>query len=127
LAFHVDPVNGTLTPVSGSPFPVGSAPQGIAVHPSGRFAYVSDFYAGIFPFSVDPATGVLAPLARVASGAGCRSISIECSGKFIYAPCLTGLHGYAIDATNGTLVQIPGSPVSGAGNPFSSATSGTLN
>jgi 6-phosphogluconolactonase len=88
-AFSIDTVSGTLIPVAGSPFEptplVMHFPESIAVEPSGRFVYVVSGSGNILTFSINAATGALAPV--IASSAFWDSpyaIAFEHQGKYAY-------------------------------------------
>jgi 6-phosphogluconolactonase (cycloisomerase 2 family) len=69
-AFSVAPASGALAPVPGSPFAAGINPLSIVIEPAGRFAYTTSTtytsgftgFAQIESFSIDPSTGIPAPL-----------------------------------------------------------------
>jgi DNA-binding beta-propeller fold protein YncE len=96
----------TLTMVAGSPFNVRGRPQAAAVDPGGSAIYVLNEAQladedGITAFSIDTATGALAPLGAVVDLSGTPyAITIETSGHFAYVATLQeGVYPIAIGAT----------------------------
>jgi len=70
-----------LTQIAAPPFLAGSVPFSIAAEASGKFVYVADKSGGVPAFTVDPATGGLAPIAGSPFAAGTNSISVATIGK----------------------------------------------
>jgi 6-phosphogluconolactonase (cycloisomerase 2 family) len=106
-----------LDPSSRAPaFASESAPdyrvRRAAVHPSGRFVYAADEDNDrIAMFSVDEATGQLAPLVpgTVTTGRAPHSVMIHPNGSFAYV-ANSGedtIGVYAIDQSTGVLTEIP--------------------
>jgi 6-phosphogluconolactonase (cycloisomerase 2 family) len=125
--FSVDASTGTLSTLPGSPFPIGSPPLSLqpttfAIDPTGRFLYVS---AGtdsvgavqtynILEYTIDGATGVLAPAAGspVVQGTLATSISFSPSGNYAYM-AQTGTIGsgqpflvYSMNFVTGNLTEV---------------------
>jgi 6-phosphogluconolactonase (cycloisomerase 2 family) len=131
--FRVNKTSGALTPVTGSPFPTtgGGFPERSLFHPSGKFLYTGlmlNATSDISGFAVDPATGVLTPLAgspfsgqAFGGGGGVESLAINPAGTFLYASgFFPGITGYAVDTASGELTELSGSPFIPAGTFFNS-------
>jgi DNA-binding beta-propeller fold protein YncE len=119
-AFAIDGPSGALTEVPGSPFvapPVWEThyPVWIAIHPAGRFAYVTNGGSNsISSFSIDAATGALAPVtgAPFYLGPSPRSIAIGPLGSHLYVTFWAAPSEVArcsIDPDSGVLFYEPGS------------------
>ncbi len=129
-AYNIDSTTGALTPVPGSPFQTRPHPQSILVEPSGRFVYVANT-GGTFEspdpslsaYAIDPTTGTLAPVPGspfpVEKGAVTHSVTIDPSGRFLYAANsgARNISAYTLDATTGALTSVPGSPYLTGGIP----------
>lgn len=117
VAFALDPASGVLTPIAGSPFPV-SDPQfsdsasSLALSPDGRFLFVGG--TSLTTFSVNPTTGALTRLAKRMLSPS--SLAVDPTGRFLYArDSATSLtYGFAI-AANGALTPV-GTPQATGGN-----------
>jgi 6-phosphogluconolactonase (cycloisomerase 2 family) len=115
--------NDGLNPVPGSPFPAGGNPLSLAFGAGGMFLYTANPDAtnpSISGFSIDPATGALAPL----SGSPfplpvSHYIATDQTGAYLYVTSGANVVGYAIDATTGALTPLPGFPVSAGANAYS--------
>jgi 6-phosphogluconolactonase len=88
-AFSIDTVSGVLSPVAGSPFEpaplVMHFPESIAVEPSGRFVYIVSGSGNILTFSINVATGALAPVISSSSfWDSPYAIAFEHQGKYAY-------------------------------------------
>ncbi len=116
-AYTQDHETGGLTLIAGtSTFPTGSGATSLASDPRGRFIYVANELADtVSGFSVNPATGALTPVpgSPYAAGVRPRDVAIDSEGKFLYATAWysSEVYGWAIQA-DGSLVAVPGSPVS---------------
>ncbi len=112
--------DGSLSPVPGSPSPVGGSPSSVGIATSAMpmaFAYVSiPALNQIAGFSIDAATGTLAPLAGspFPGGLGPSSAAISTEGKFPYLLVANNrsndLSVYTFDPTTGALTPVSGSP-----------------
>jgi 6-phosphogluconolactonase len=123
--------NGVLSPVKNSPVSSGAGAFGLAVDGSDSFLYVANPSASNPPpyattvgnisgFNIDPNTGALTTTIlgspfTAANGAGPTAITVDPSGRFVYA-VTTGssfsIWCFAIDPTNGQLVAATNSPFS---------------
>ena len=127
--------NGVLAEVNGSPFLSGKGAFGLAVDGSERFLYVANPLANNLPFSstignisgfnIDPSSGALSKIqgspftSTVGAGTGPRALTVDPSGRFVYA--VTEGSSFAIwcfaitptnGPTNGQLVAVTNSPFS---------------
>jgi 6-phosphogluconolactonase len=130
--------NGVLSPVPNSPVSSGAGAFGLAVDGSDSFLYVANPSASNPPpyattvgnisgFNIDPTTGaltntILGSPFTATNGTGPTAITVDPSGRFVYA-VTTGssfsIWCFAIDPTNGQLVAVTNSPFSlAAGNLF---------
>jgi 6-phosphogluconolactonase (cycloisomerase 2 family) len=122
----VDSAAGTLTSVSGSPFPADQVPVRLSVNPSGQYVYTENVDAAgtggftlqsISGFSVDATTGALASVAgspfATPVSATVGGLAMHPSGNFLYVASGTAANGilaWSIEATNGALTPLTGSP-----------------
>jgi 6-phosphogluconolactonase len=124
--------NGVLTQVPGSPFPSlpggGGGAFGLAVDGTEHFLYVSNPSApnplqsntgNISGFNIDAVTGALTPIFgspfTSTVGSGPTALTVDPSGKFLYA-ATTGssfsIWCFTINSTNGQLAAVTNSPFS---------------
>jgi 6-phosphogluconolactonase len=116
--FSIDASSGTLTQIQGSPFPIGMTPLNMALLPSGNALYVTGGGSGpqgiiqIFTLS----SGVLHPIPGPANPPGRSPVGliIDATGSFLYTANSQDntVSGFSI-ATDGSLTQISGFPISG--------------
>ena len=112
-AFRIDSSTGFLSLVAGSPFGDGERLDSIVTDPRGTFAYATG-WDGVTTLAIDSA-GTLTVVASVpfacsSSVNNIYSFAVDAHGKFVYQLCPSGVWSYAIDATAGTLTEVPGSP-----------------
>jgi 6-phosphogluconolactonase (cycloisomerase 2 family) len=123
FAYSVNASSGALTQVAGSPFVTPQAPDKTVMAPNGSALYVL-VSGALIGYSISPSTGALTQVSGVISTEGLESLSlvIDPSGKFIYfSGKQAGLiFAASINAANGALTPVPGSPFS-TGNPTSQA------
>jgi 6-phosphogluconolactonase len=116
--FSVDPDTGALTALSGSPFaePVSNY---IGIDLTGAYLYVTTG-ADVAGYSID-ASGLLTALTGfpVASGANAYSVTVDPSNQFLYVGNggSANISGYKLNAANGELTAIPGSPFTAGSQP----------
>jgi 6-phosphogluconolactonase len=121
-AYAINVTTGTLTPVKGSPFAAGYGPEYVAIDPRGKFAYVTDA-AGpppIAAYSIDKTTGALTLTGSFDAGDGPADVVVDPRGKFAYVTNIgsDNVSAYTINAANGALTQIAGSPFAAGSYPW---------
>jgi len=120
--------NGVLNTVPNTPTLSGAGAIGLAVDSSERFLYVANASAlnsvvptvgNISAFNIDSNTGALTPIIgspfTVSQGNGPTAITVDPSGRFVYAVTSGtsySIWGFAITATNGQLTPLTNSPFS---------------
>jgi 6-phosphogluconolactonase len=120
--------NGALTPAPGSPVFSGAGALGLAVDASERFLYVANpaqpnplltNTGNISGFNIDSGTGALTPILgspfTSAFGSGPTKLTVDPSGRFLYAVTTESSYSiwcFAITSTNGQLVAVAKSPFS---------------
>jgi len=112
--YRIDPATGALTNVPGSPFAAGDAPQFMAIHPNGKFAFLSTWNSqSILTYRVDEKTGALQRQneLRMDSKVYPFGVNFDPAGRHLYVMDWFGsVLGYTVDADNGALTPIVGSP-----------------
>jgi 6-phosphogluconolactonase (cycloisomerase 2 family) len=117
-AFVIDPQTGKTRSIgyvlAGGPL---FSPFGIAIDPQQRFLYtVSNFQPGVAAFTIDAASGRLAPVAGSPFAATTfqRIAKVHPNGKFLYVSDQGGgtVSAFAINQTTGAITPIAGSPFS---------------
>lgn len=116
--------DGTLT-LSGTPGPAGgSNPTAAVIDPSGKYLLVTisnpiDVFGYVSVFSIDAGSGALTPVAGspFPANADPTEILITPSGKFVYVtnPAIGAITTFTFSSSDGTLTQLPGSPISSLG------------
>jgi len=120
--------NGVLSPVPNSPVFSGLGAIGLAVDSSDRYLYVANPSASnplvptegnISGFSIDPTSGKLTAILgspfTATNGIGPSAITVDPSGRFVYAFATgssSSIWCFTINPTNGQLVAVTGSPFS---------------
>src|SRR5260370_28483310 len=120
-AFTIDRKNGSLTQIQGSPFPAGGAPIHVAVHPKGTFLYVTLGLVATQIFTIAATRTLTAgSIVPPTSGVEATDIAITPNGQFAYvADGNAGVSAYKINASNGGLTLITGSPFFAGSTPIS--------
>jgi 6-phosphogluconolactonase (cycloisomerase 2 family) len=79
-AFRIDAATGLLSMVDGSPFVAGEIPRdaGVDVDGLGKYLYVTDGYNFVRTYTIDPVTGALTYVDRIATRSGVGSIALLC-------------------------------------------------
>jgi 6-phosphogluconolactonase (cycloisomerase 2 family) len=129
--FKLDRNSGKLTLIPGSPFKMKDSVYGpvwgryLTVEQTGNYLYTSDggsanaFAGSVSGFSIDQNTGALTELVNspfTANGpkgtpAGPEDIIVDPGNKHVYtANSESSISGWTIDASNGELTELPGSP-----------------
>ncbi len=124
-AYTINAGTGALTAVGGSPFATGAgtSPSSVTVDPTGKFAYVANFSSSnVSAFSINPGNGALtavsgSPFSLGSSGAHPQSVTVDPTGKFVYVGNgdVNTVSAFSINAGNGALTAVPGSPFTVAG------------
>jgi 6-phosphogluconolactonase len=128
-AFKVNRANGTLSPtVPTTSFAAGTSPQPVTLHPTKPFAYVANAVSGnLSAYRVDPGTGLLNPILNpdpgapdnrfFGAGSTPQQVTIDPSGKFALVANAVSINVsvYEINQTDGTLVEVTGSPFPSGG------------
>lgn len=131
--FAVNQQTGELAPVPGSPFPAGDSPGGITSDPSGHHVFViekkfstvasicTEARGILLSENIETHSGRLLPADRITLDGFCpQSMAVDPEGKTLYVSEETTntagrLNGGEIQAftieQNGTLTEIPGSPL----------------
>lgn len=132
--FQIGPSSGALTLApNGVSTLQGGVGLGAVIDPSGKFLYetgsdASGVYPGVLGFSIDPASGNLAPLMNSpyllpASDIEARDIVMDSTGSFLYidlpdAESPYQVAGFTRNQSTGDLTAIPGSPFLSGSNAF---------
>jgi len=139
LGYAIDANTGGLTQVAVAES--GSDTDFVLIDPSGRFVYAaSRITEAIWAFSIDPADGILTPIAGspfTTGGATPAALAIDPRGRFLYAAddtapnapplpaSMPGVAAFRIDPATGALTTIPGSPFAAGGAPSGVAVDGS--
>jgi 6-phosphogluconolactonase len=112
--FSINVSTGSLTQLAGSPFPIGLSPLNMQITPSGKFLFVT---AASEPFGLIEGLSVNAGKLQFlsltsSSGLNPYGLIIDPAGNYLYAANTSSnsLTIFSI-ASNGTLAQVPGSPL----------------
>jgi 6-phosphogluconolactonase len=115
--FREDPFSGVLTQLSESPYTVGSGAQSLVIHPSGKFLYVANSGQGendvsLFDINSDGTVTEVTP--RTSVGTLPFLLAMDSAGSYLYvANALSNnISVFSIDASQGTLSPVAGSPFS---------------
>ncbi len=128
MVLSIDPLTGALGRVSS--IVIGNAPQYSAITYDGTFFYQTiSSAAQIAGFKVLPVGAFIpVPNSPVSTAVFPRTIAIDPAGKFLYATISSSFAGpsnsvlaYSINALDGSLTAIPGSPFTAGENPVSAA------
>lgn len=128
MVLAINPLTGALESVGS--IAIGNAPQYSAITSDGTFFYQTiSAAAQIAGFKVLP-VGALIPVPNspVSTAVFPRTIAIDPGGKFLYATISSSYSGpsnsvfaYSLNALDGSLTAIPGSPFTAGENPVSAA------
>ncbi|WP_218508527.1 beta-propeller fold lactonase family protein [Variovorax sp. dw_308] len=103
-AFKIQ-ANGSLASVSTVGIG-GKMATSLVAHPAGKFAYVAMTNGAVRRYSVNTSTGALAALGDTTALSGpVLRVSIDPSGKFLFAATATGVTTYSVGA-NGALTSV---------------------
>ena len=112
--YNQDSTSGALSQLAYAPMPMGqTGPEKAIVHPNGKFAYVpNQGSSNLSVFTIDAATGMLAPGIALALGIGPHSGVIDPRGKFLYVTSEGSdrLDVFSIDTSTGALSFVESIP-----------------
>lgn len=112
--YRIDSATGVLSNLPGSPFAAGDAPQFMAIHPNNKFAFLTNWNSrNILTYSIDQASGLLKRQAELPLAAKVYpfGIAFDASGRHLYATnWFGGVMGFSVNADDGALTAIGGSP-----------------
>ena len=104
--------DGSLSPLLGTPFPAGNGPVSVVTHPTADFLYVSNQGSGeIMVFIIDPE---LTSSSSTLIGNAPLFGTMTSDGTHFYqtVSALAQIAGFAVNATDGSLTPVSGSPFS---------------
>jgi 6-phosphogluconolactonase len=130
--YEVNSSTGGLTAISGSQLNGGGTnPVDITVDPSDQFVYMANYSGGISAFTINSVTGGLttisgspfptAPAIIAGQVPGVNSVTVDPTGKFVYAVINQGndVSAFVIDSITGALTTVVGSPFPAGSVPMS--------
>src|SRR5207253_1348734 len=131
--YKINPAFGGILSSSGT-IDAGACPLSLAMAPDpsgkfGGFVYVADSHfsgaSDVLMYTIDSATGLLAPITpgALAAGTDSRSVAVDLSGKFAYAANFgsNDVSMYTVDAATGALKPVGSGTVTAGVNPVSIA------
>jgi 6-phosphogluconolactonase len=104
--------DGSLSPLLGTPFPAGNGPVSVVTHPTADFLYVSNQGSGeIMVFIIDPE---LTSSSSTPIGNAPLFGTMTSDGIHFYqtVSAVAQIAGFSVNATNGSLTPVNGSPFS---------------
>jgi 6-phosphogluconolactonase len=115
-AYSINAATGALTQI-GAALPIGVNSQYSWMHPTGRFLMIANRGAplddvatpgAISMFSIDAGSGALTSLAGASLRPAPFSVSVDSSGRFVYATSATGnlLYSFELNQTTGDLTPL---------------------
>lgn len=118
-AYRINAKDGTLQPVPGSPFAVGDAPQYMRIHPNGKSLFLTHWNdRELAVYGIDAATGALSKKSGITFDEGVYPFGIGQypDGRYLYvANWFGGTFGFSVNAEDGALTPVPGSPFANYG------------
>jgi 6-phosphogluconolactonase (cycloisomerase 2 family) len=125
--FQVDPASGALTPINGSPFTAAGTPFLAAIHPNGNFLYAISGGEGfaLVVYSIGASGTPSATSAFYQLGQNPQSLDIDAIDNFLFvgdngstgsAPVDGSIRVYRMNAVDGTLMPVTGSPFTTTGS-----------
>lgn len=123
VSIYAIDASGALT--SAGTATAGTNPSSVTVDPAGRFAYVTNAFNGaggnsVSAFAIDGAMGALTSIGTTTTGTSPASAAVDPSGRFLYVANggSASISGYEINAGNGSLTPLAGSPYASTGTPM---------
>lgn len=122
IVFREDPASGVLTQITGSPYSVGNGASSLVIHPSGKFLYVANPGSNgqnendisLFDIASNGGLSEVFPRTPVGSSATLPTLlAMDPAGAFLYVANFGGSNNisvFSINASNGGLSQVSGSP-----------------
>jgi DNA-binding beta-propeller fold protein YncE len=107
-AFKRNTNTGALTFIAKQSAGALSGPDGVAVRPQNDFTYVANASDGhVYEYTIE-ATGNLAPVGNISSGATAQLVAIDDSGNFVYVTNAGArtVSEYQINTSTGTLTSV---------------------
>lgn len=109
--YQINPATGALTPAPYSPVTGLTDPNFAYAEPSGNFLFVISDNTLLNSFQIYRSTGYLSPTAAQTPGPTLTTLTTDPYGKYLYVGTNTGLvYGYSVNAANGILTPVSGSP-----------------
>ena len=129
-------VYGLLTRVDSAPGGLcgagGNTPDTLALDPAGRYLYMNaeDPATGgnqITARTIDASAGTLSAVtgSPFSAGSGTRSVTVDISGKYVYATGTAGIFQFTVDAS-GAIMPMTTATVAAGTSPNSITTTGTI-
>jgi 6-phosphogluconolactonase (cycloisomerase 2 family) len=117
-AYAINSTTGALTQISGSPFQAGNDTRAVAIDPTGKFLYAANATSNdVSAYTINPATGSLtqimgSPFPLPSGNPVPQSIAVDPATKFVFVGSSAGggISAFTINATNGALTGVTGSP-----------------
>jgi 6-phosphogluconolactonase (cycloisomerase 2 family) len=122
-AYAINSATGSLAAIAGSQLDSGGVNVvDVTVDPSGQFVYEANYSGGISAFKINSVTGGLtgvpgspfatAPTSNPYNISGVNSVTVDPTGKFVYAAIEEGddISAFVIDSSTGALTPVTGSP-----------------
>jgi 6-phosphogluconolactonase len=116
VAYREDPASGFLSVLSVSPITAGPGVQSLVIHPSKKFLYGANSAEGdisLFTIASDGSLTEVTPRTQVLPAIGPTVLAMDSAGSFLYVGN-SGSNGsisvFSIDASNGGLSPVSGSP-----------------
>ena len=111
--FSINLASGVLTETANSPVATPHGPTGVLIHPNGQFVYdfnidrSTNFDGQVDGFQLTPTTGALTPLAPFTNLSLQYGGYFDQSGKYIFVHSHGHIGVWAVDATTGSLTELP--------------------
>jgi 6-phosphogluconolactonase (cycloisomerase 2 family) len=98
--------------------PAGGTPDSVAIDPSSRFAYVANINSSdVWAYKINQSTGALTKINSYNTGViGPDWLTVDPAGRFLFVAVVccgnpgAGVAGYSINASDGALTLVNGSP-----------------